>query len=121
MLNHRKNFEKLGAKLTTGFLMFRETSHYKTLMVNRFVKVCRFPCYFIQRYKSVEFMGSITYTFHVAKNAASSIILLDDMDKLSNEDEAHVNTSEYIAVQTRINELRSYDVVNRNVLSCYSK
>lgn len=111
MLHHRKDFEKLGAKLPTGILLFGEPGLGKTLMANSFVKACGLPCFTVQRNKSVKFVESITDAFQAAKNAAPSIVLLDDMDKFANEDESHVNAPEYIAVQAGIDEVRNHDVI----------
>ena len=50
------------------------------------------------------FIDGITQAFASAKTKASSIVLLDDMDKSANEDDTHCDAPEYAAMPTRIDD-----------------
>ena len=48
--------------------------------------------------------------FEKAKKNSPSIIFLDDMDKFANDDEAHRDAKEYVAVQAGIDSVKECDV-----------
>ena len=111
MFKNRERYEKLGAKIPHGVIMYGEPGVGKTLMANAFIKESGLPCYTVRRKDaSSNFTGEIVSAFNEARINSPSIVLLDDMDKFSNEDENHRDAEEYVTVQACIDESKGSDV-----------
>lgn len=111
MICNREEYEKLGANLPRGILLYGDPGLGKTLMAKCFIKESGLHAYTVRRNKGTDdFVGEITETFKRAKENAPSIIFLDDMDKYANEDERHCDAETYVAVQSGIDEVRDADV-----------
>lgn len=112
MIKNREAYEKLGAKLPQGILLHGDPGLGKTLMAECFIEECGLKSYTLRRTKGKEeFVKHIADVFREAKENAPAIILLDDMDKFANEDEAHQNAEEYVAVQAGIDESKGHEVL----------
>ena len=111
MIHNRKIYEDLGAKLPQGILLYGDPGLGKTLISKCFIEESGLDAYVIRRNKgNDDFIGDITGTFAKAKENAPSVVLLDDMDKFSNEDADHRDSKEYVAVQSGIDEVKGSDV-----------
>ena len=111
MFKNRERYEKLGAQIPHGIIMYGDPGVGKTLMANAFIKESGRPCYTVRRKDaSRNFTSEIVGAFIEARANAPSIVLLDDMDKFSNEDEYHRDAEEYVAVQACIDESKDSDV-----------
>lgn len=111
MIRNREAYERLGAKLPQGILLYGDPGLGKTLMAKCFITESGLETYTIRRNKSGEdFVGEITETFRKAKANAPVIVFLDDMDKFANEDDDHIDAEEYVAVQAGIDEVKHSDV-----------
>ena len=122
MIHNREVYEKLGAKLPQGILLYGDPGLGKTLMAKCFVKESGLPAYTVRRNKgNDDFIGSITETFQKAKENAPSIVFLDDMDKFANEDNDHRDAEEYVAVQAGIDEIKNCDVFVLATANCIWK
>lgn len=111
MIHNREIYEKLGAKLPQGILLYGDPGLGKSLMAKCFIAESGLPAYIVRRNKgSDDFIGKITETFEKAKNNAPAIVLLDDMDKFANEDDRHADAEEYVAVQAGIDEVKGFNV-----------
>ena len=111
MIHNREIYEKLGAKLPQGILLYGDPGLGKSLMAKCFIAESGLPAYIVRRNKgSDDFIGKITETFEKAKNNAPAIVLLDDMDKFANEDDRHADAEEYVAVQAGIDEVKGCNV-----------
>lgn len=111
MICNREAYERLGAKLPQGVLLYGEPGLGKTLMANCFIAQSGLTAYTVRRNKSSDdFVGDITAAFANAKENAPAIIFLDDMDKFANDDVDHVDAEEYVAVQAGIDEVKHADV-----------
>ena len=110
MIHNKEIYETLGAKFPHGILLYGKPGLGKTLMARCFINESNLPAFVIHRGKgSDSFMEEIASTFREAKENAPSVILLDDLDKFSDEDDG-VNTKEMTAVQTAIDEVKDSDV-----------
>ena len=110
-VHNRQSYEKIGAKFPHGMLLYGEPDLGKTLLVNCFITETGLPAYTVRLNKeNDDFIGNITDTFKEPKEHAPSIVFLDDMDKFANEDDEHINTPEYVAVQSGIDEVRESEV-----------
>ncbi len=111
MFTNRERYEKLGAKMPRGVLMYGRPGLGKTLMANALIKESGLPSYTVRRKDaSPDFTKEIVAAFAQARENAPAIVFLDDMDKFSNEDERHRDAEEYVAVQACIDESAGFDV-----------
>lgn len=111
MFHNREVYEKLGAKLPQGVILYGAPGLGKTLMAESFIEESGLETYTIRRNKgNDDFVGEITDTFRKAKENAPCIVFLDDMDKFANEDNNYRDTEEYVAVQSGIDVVEDFDV-----------
>lgn len=111
MIHNKEVYEKLGAKLPRGVLLYGAPGLGKTLMAKCFVAESGLKAYTIRRNKGTDdFISEITSTFQLARDNAPSIVLLDDMDKFANEDDNHRDAEEYVAVQAAIDDASGSEV-----------
>ena len=111
MIHNREVYEKLGAKLPHGVLLYGAPGLGKTSMAKCFILESGINAYTVRRNKADDdFVSEITGIFEKAKKNAPSIVFLDDMDKFANEDECHQDAQEYVAVQAGIDDVKNSDV-----------
>ena len=109
--DEEKRYEKMGAKLPKGIMFYGEPGMGKSLMANCFVEESGLECFIIRRNKGDgDFLKEMEDTFNKAKEKAPAVILLDDMDKFSNEDYGKRDSEEYVAVQAGIDAVKDSKV-----------
>ena len=86
MIHNRETYEKLGARLPQGVLLYGAPGLGKTLIAKSFIEESGLKAYILRRDKGDDFVGSITETFREAKENSPCIIFLDDMDKFAKPD-----------------------------------
>lgn len=110
-MKNPEKYRSLGLKVPRGVLLYGDPGIGKTLFAESFAKESGCKTYIIRKqFSDDEFVDYITETFQEAKENAPAVIILDDMDKFSNSDFMHQNTSEYVAVQAGIDSCRDSDV-----------
>ena len=98
-------YERVGARMPAGLLLDGEPGLGKTLMANCLVAASGLPTFVCRKNKQGEGMlADIRNAFAQAVESAPAIVLLDDMDKLSNSNRELRNTEEYVTVQSCIDE-----------------
>ncbi len=111
MIHNSDIYEKLGAKMPHGMLLYGDPGLGKTLMAKAFIEESGLETYVVRRNKgNDDFIGDITDTFLCAKVNAPAIVFLDDMDKFANEDQNHRDAEEYVAVQAGIDDVKDSNV-----------
>ena len=111
VIKNKAVYESLGAKMPHGILLSGDPGLGKTLIANCFIEESGLPAFILRRSKgSDNFIDEIADTFKKAREAAPSVILLDDMDKFANEDDNHRDAEEYVAVQAAIDDVKNVDV-----------
>lgn len=110
MIHNREIYEKVGAKLPKGILLYGRPGLGKTLMAKCLIEECGLKAYTVRKTRGNDFTEHITQAFEEAKKNAPSIIFLDDMDKFANEDMNHCDADEYVAIQAGIDNVKGYDV-----------
>ncbi len=111
MVNNKEKYEKLGARLPQGIIIYGEPGLGKTLMAKCIMQECDIISFTLRRNKgNDDFVANISETFKAAKENAPSIVFLDDLDKFANEDKDHRDAAEYVAVQAGIDEVKGSDV-----------
>ena len=111
MIHNRDIYNRLGARLPKGLLLYGEPGLGKTLMAKALIKESGLKTFTLRRVIGKEsFVDEITATFEKAKASAPSIVFLDDLDKFANEDMDHRDAEEYVSVQAGIDEVKGCDV-----------
>lgn len=111
MVHNKERYESLGARMPSGVLLHGDPGIGKTLIAKCFIEECKINTYTLRSNKGTDkFVDEITEVFEKAKKNSPSIIFLDDMDKFANDDEAHRDAKEYVAVQAGIDSVKECDV-----------
>lgn len=107
MIRNRTVYEKMGARLPHGLLLYGDPGLGKSLLANCFMEECGLNTVTVRRDKGGDaFINSIAQAFAKAKKEAPSVLLLDDMDKFANEDSSRCDAPEYVAVQAGIDDVK---------------
>ncbi len=110
IISHPEAYEKLGAKIPKGILLYGAPGLGKTLMANCFIEETGLKAYTVRKTKDGnDFLNEISDTFIKAQENAPSIILFDDLDKFSGSDEDKP-TAEFTAIQAGIDEVKDDNV-----------
>lgn len=104
-------YERLGVKPPRGLLLHGEPGVGKSLMASCLIEASGRKAFVCRKDRpDGEFVNHITETFRAAKEAAPSIVFLDDMDKFANGDERNPDAEEFVTVQSCIDECRDSGV-----------
>lgn len=104
-------YEKMGAHLPHGLLLYGNPGLGKTLLAKCFIEESGMNSITVRRDKGGDaFIESIAQAFAKAKTESPFIIFLDDMDKFANEDSCHCDAPEYVAIQAGIDDVKNSDV-----------
>ncbi len=110
MAKHAEKYAALGVTLPRGVLLHGVPGVGKTLMASALVEEMGRKSFVLRKDKSIQdFVDEIGKTFARAKEAAPSVIFLDDLDKFASDSNSR-NPEELIAVQSGIDEVKSCDV-----------
>ena len=110
MLNNPEVYQKLGAGLNEGLVLCGEPGTGKTTMANCLIESTGRKAYVCRKKASDgKFIKTISDTFEEAKRHTPSIVLLDDLDKFSDQDEG-CDAEEFVVVQSCIDEIKGSDV-----------
>ena len=101
-------YKALGVKVPTGILLYGNPGVGKTLFATSFVKASGRPYFVCRKDKpNGEFVKEIKNAFEKAKEAAPSILLLDDIDKFANATRRYSNDEEFVTVQSCIDDIKN--------------
>ena len=110
-INNKEKYEKLGVKIPKNILFFGMPGVGKTLFAKSFINSLNRNKYIIRKNKpDGEFVNEINKVITEAMSNTPSVVLLDDLDKFSNNDDDHQNSDEFVVVQTLIDECKDKDV-----------
>ena len=111
MLKHPEEYAKCGVKINDGLLLSGEPGTGKTTLAQCFIKETGRKSYILRKKASDgAFLEKITDVFAEAEANAPSVILLDDIDKFTDEDRNNLDSEEFAAVQAGIDEVKGQDV-----------
>lgn len=111
MIHNYASYEKLGAKMPKGVLLYGAPGLGKSLLAECFIEESSLPSFILRRdVGGDQFSNKIAETFELAKKNKPSIILLDDMDKFSEEGGRLRDSEEYVTVQSCMDNLKNEDV-----------
>ena len=103
VLKHPEHYENFGATMPSGLLIEGAPGTGKTLMANCLIAESGLPSFVCRKDRTGnDMLTHIRDTFDRALEEAPSIILLDDMDKFSNNPYNLRNTDEFVTLQASI-------------------
>ncbi len=110
-INNREKYEKLGIKIPKNLLLHGEPGVGKTLFADAFINSLNRNKYIIRKdMPNGRFVEQMNKTVKEAIENQPSVVLFDDLDKFSNNDYMHVNSDEFIVVQSLIDLCKYKDV-----------
>lgn len=118
-------YKVLGVKIPRGIMFYGVPGIGKTLLANSFIKELNRNSFVVRKaISNGAFVDQIRETFSKAAKEEPAVILLDDIDKFANEDEAHRDADEYVTVQSCIDEYKDkniFVVATCNNINCLPK
>ena len=111
MIRNREKYEKMGARQVSGVLLHGAPGTGKTTFARELIAACGVKHHVIRKDRpGDEFVEHIREEFEAAVNEAPGIVLLDDLDKFS--DDRHLFRSEEMAtVQACMDNARGTGVL----------
>lgn len=110
VLNNKDKYKELGCVIPHGLLLYGEPSLGKSTFAFDMIDSLNRKSYVIRKNKSDgSFINYLNKVFEDAKKNQPSIILLDDIDKFS-EDDGKDNNEEFVTVQSLIDDIRDMDI-----------
>lgn len=110
VLNNRDKYEKLGCVIPHGLFLYGEPGLGKSTFVFDMLESVDRKSYIIRKNKSDgDFINYLNSIFLDARENQPSIILLDDIDKFSEDDDRN-NNEEYVTVQSLIDDIKNDDI-----------
>ena len=110
MLNNPEIYQNLGASINEGIVLSGRPGTGKTTMANCLIRSVDRKAYIIRKKGSDgDFIKTIENIFADARQNAPSIILLDDLDKFSDQNE-NCDAEEFVTIQSCIDEIRESDI-----------
>ena len=110
-LNNKEKYDKIGARKPDNVILYGEPGLGKTKTAKLFINALNRSKYIINKNKTNgEFLEYLKKTIDDASKNAPSVILFDDLDKYSNNDDAHTYTDEFILIQSLMDENSDKDI-----------
>ena len=111
VMKNAGKYSSLGVTTPKGVLLHGVPGVGKTLMASCVIEESGRPAFTVRKDRSDgDFVNTIKETFEKAKEAAPSIVFLDDIDKFANEDRYHRDAEEYVTVQSCIDSCADCEV-----------
>ncbi len=106
-----QKYAALGVTEPHGVLLYGNPGVGKSTFARCFAEACGRNIFVCRKDKpNGDFVKEISNVFEEAAAAAPSVILLDDVDKYSNEDEHRRDAEEYVTVQSCIDRVKDKQV-----------
>ena len=110
VLNNKNKYEELGCVIPHGLFLYGKPGLGKSTFAFDILDNVNRKSYIIRKNKSDgDFINHMNKIFDDAKKNQPSIILLDDIDKFSEDDDKD-NNEEFVAVQSLIDDIKNLDI-----------
>jgi len=111
ILNNEKKYNKIGVKTPVSILLYGDPGLGKTMISKCLLNGLNRPTFILRKDESKENMvDAINKVFEDAFKESSAAVLLDDVDKFSDNDSDHPNSEEFITIQTWIDRAKNSHV-----------
>ncbi len=121
MFNNKELYEKVGARIPKGVMLYGEPGLGKTLFCKEFIKKCNVKTFYIVKDKeNAETLNHISDTFEEASKEDRAIIFIDDLDKFS-ENSRRTDTEAFAAIQSGIDKISNKDILVLATVNNYDK
>lgn len=106
-----EKYKKLNVDFPRGLLLYGEPGVGKSLMAECFINNAGIKSFTCRKDKADgEFVEVIKSIFDEAAKEETAIILLDDIDKYSNDDQYHQNSDEFVTIQTCMDNYKDQNI-----------
>jgi cell division protease FtsH len=110
VINNQEKYKELGSTIPHGLFLYGPPGIGKTSISKEFIKYANRKAYIIRKTKSDgNFINYLNNIFKKAIDNQPSLILLDDLDKFS-ENDNKLNNEEFVTVQSLIDEIKEQNV-----------
>ena len=110
-LRNPEKYAALGVTEPHGLLLHGVPGVGKSTFAKCFLEACGRNAFICRKDKpNGDFVKEIVRIFSEAMENAPSVVLLDDLDKFSNEDENHRDAEEFVTVQACIDQAKDKPV-----------
>ena len=121
-IKNKEKYEKFGAKLPKGILLYGDPGLGKTMLAEAFIKECNIPYFsFIKNDDDKKCMYNINNAFKEAKCKGKAIIFFDDLDKFSDKEDDCRDCKIFNNIQKNIDSVKDSDVIILATANDYSK
>lgn len=111
VLNNINKYKDAGIKTPKGMILYGDPGLGKTMMATSFINYLNRKSYIIRKDKpNGDFVKYLSQVIKEAITNEPSVVLFDDLDKFSNNDEDHKNSDEFVTIQSLIDEAINKDV-----------
>lgn len=112
MFKNREMYEKIGAKFPKGILIYGDPGMGKTMLANALIQESKVKSFIIKKNKSeTDLINEIRNIFNEASQQNNSIIMIDDIDKFSEESGKNVDDNVFITIQSGIDSVKEKNVL----------
>jgi len=122
MFKNKEIYEKMGAKFPKGILIFGEPGMGKSMLANAFVEELNVKTFILRKTKNdTSFLKEIDNAFTQAAKEKLAVILIDDIDKLSESSGESVDDKMFVAIQASIDSVKGNNVIVIATANNYNK
>ena len=122
MFKNREMYQKMGAKLPKGVLLYGAPGMGKTMLAQALIEECNVKTFIVKKNKDEKSsLIEITKTFELASKENESIVFIDDLDKFSDSNEYDVDDEAFVAVQAGIDSVKNNNVLVIATINNYRK
>lgn len=112
MFKNKEIYERMGAKLPKGVLLFGNPGLGKTMLADAFCKECGVATFVLRNTLTDDnLIGEVNSIFECASKKEKAIIFIDDMDKFGGEDDYHCDNKIFNTIQSNIDMVKDKDVL----------
>ncbi len=112
MFKNREVYAQMGARLTKGILIYGPSGIGKTMLAEALIEECGVKSYVVRKNKNdVDSVKEICEIFDDAAKQEAAIILLDDMDKFSDQSDDNSDDMAFSSIQAGIDSIKDSNVL----------
>ena len=112
MFKNKEMYEKIGAKLPKGVIIYGAPGLGKTLLAEALIEECNVETYVVKNNTyDRELIKEINNVFLSAAKAEKAIVFLDDLDKYCETNEEDTDSRVFVSIQANIDSVKDKDIL----------